>query len=338
MSQHDSSDERQPEFPNGQRRFPASRVSGDLVYRATVAHSEILEVSLSESWFKATRSQVGIELMVGCDSAFKLAYVIATRARFSTEYNRFDCRIGEAVVSDYRSYGLTEQQYRTAKATLEKYQFATFRTTGKGTIGKLCDSRLFNPLPSPVNGQTNTLPTDDQRTSNGRPTTNQEGKKERRKDPPPTPSEAGVGMDSGEKLVDSLGRMDDQHRRIVTGNTAPGEVAVPGDGLPKITKINEWRMRLNAIFNRPEDKLLSSLEEYSLAQICWQPNFTDELALIERAYRNKVGFLSQSLHRLLTDWNSNLDKAHARPRDKNGKARDTNVDMLNQEIEKLSRI
>jgi hypothetical protein len=62
------------------------------------------------------------------------------------------------MLGDWESYGMTKQEYRTAKRFLEKHGFATFRLTPRGTIGRLANTRLFDPLgldltPSPTPSQ-----------------------------------------------------------------------------------------------------------------------------------------------------------------------------------------
>ena len=83
-------------------------------------------------------------------------------------------KIAEALLGDYSACGMTEQQYRTAKSQLEKWNFATFKSTNKGTIGKLTDTRLFSTSEATGNGQNNMHPTGKQRAANGQPTTNEE--------------------------------------------------------------------------------------------------------------------------------------------------------------------
>jgi hypothetical protein len=132
-------------------------------------------------WFKAVRSREVIELIRANPNAFILTYVIAHRARFHDGFNADGLERGEAMLGDFESYGMTERQYRTAKEQLTKWHFATFKTTNKGTLGKLMDTRLFDPLNIQADGQNDTRPTDKRRAADGQPTTNKEGKKETRK-------------------------------------------------------------------------------------------------------------------------------------------------------------
>jgi hypothetical protein len=125
-----------------------------------------------------SRDSDGDALMEASPLAFVLAAVIAKRARWSDGFNEHNLGLGEALLGDFRRYGMTEQQYRTAKCQLTKWKFATFKATTRGTIAKLTDSRLFDVLRSRTNGQNNGHETDKQRTRNGRLTTNEDLKKE----------------------------------------------------------------------------------------------------------------------------------------------------------------
>jgi hypothetical protein len=70
---------------------------------------------------------------------------------------------------------MSQPEYRTSKLLLEKANFATFRSTSKGTIASLTDSRLFTIFDEPANEPANERPTSVQRASNERLTTNLEG-------------------------------------------------------------------------------------------------------------------------------------------------------------------
>jgi hypothetical protein len=72
---------------------------------------------------------------------------------------------------------MTRQQYRTALAQLHKWKFATTRTTNKGTIARLTDTRLFDVLNVTSNQQDNQQPTATQPPASQRATSNEEGKK-----------------------------------------------------------------------------------------------------------------------------------------------------------------
>ena len=92
---------------------------------------------------KLIRSSETPELMQD-PFAFVLLAQIAYRARWRGALNRHDLQIGEALIGDHDSIGLTEQQYREAKKRLTKYGKATFHTTNRGTIARLTDASVFD--------------------------------------------------------------------------------------------------------------------------------------------------------------------------------------------------
>jgi hypothetical protein len=72
---------------------------------------------------------------------------------------------------------MSRQQYRTALRYLIKWKFATTRTTNRGSVARLTDTRLFDPLNFTGNQQDNQQPTTAQPSANQRATSNEEGKK-----------------------------------------------------------------------------------------------------------------------------------------------------------------
>ena len=124
---------------------------------------------LNHGWFKASRGPEPLELIASNPLCYVLAAVIAHRARWSDKFNRHGLEMGEALLGDFAQYGMSERQYRTCKENLQKWGFATFRTTNRGTIGKLCDSRLFAVSKFVTDGQNDSRsdrrPTDDRRTT-----------------------------------------------------------------------------------------------------------------------------------------------------------------------------
>ena len=125
------------------------------------------------SWFKTMRGETPMELIKANPLAYILAAVIAHRARWRDGFNQYGLGVGESFLGDYEAYGMSEQQYRTTKDQLFKWGFATFRSTNKGTIGKLTDSSLFATCANDSNEQINTQATDSQRTANEQPTDSQ---------------------------------------------------------------------------------------------------------------------------------------------------------------------
>lgn len=134
----------------------------------------------ASGWFKAMRDPVALELLRTNKNAFVLLYVIATRSRWMSGFNRHGLAQGEAFIGDCAEYGLSEREYRTAKQLLEKHGFATFKPTNRGTIASLCDSRVFDINCDPNDGQSDGQPTSRRRTADGQPTTNEEGKKDKK--------------------------------------------------------------------------------------------------------------------------------------------------------------
>jgi hypothetical protein len=106
-------------------------------------------------WFKAMRYTEMPRLVREHRTAFLLAYLLAYRCWWHVDrINRYHLELGEAVC-DYQNWGLSEQEFRTAKATLSDWGVATFRATNKGTIGKLIDTRLFSVIASQSNERSN---------------------------------------------------------------------------------------------------------------------------------------------------------------------------------------
>jgi hypothetical protein len=112
-------------------------------------------------FIKLSRSNEVTELMhypIACT----LLMQIGLRAkRTAGQFNPHNLQIGEALVGDHQSIGASEQNYRTAKAQLGKWGFASFRPTPKGTIARLLNTRVFDingdndPSNDPANEQCN---------------------------------------------------------------------------------------------------------------------------------------------------------------------------------------
>lgn len=196
---------------SGQKKARAGKATGGNDSDCNSVESPADTVKPRAGWFKASRGNEPLELLKANPAAFILAYVIAYRAQWQLEFNRYGLQLGEAVLGDFQNYGMTEQNYRTAKAQLEKWKFATFRVTNRGTIGKLIDTRLFSSFSASGNGQTNRQLTDSQRTANGQVTTSKSLKSEKKKKklkksayPPPLSSreeEAGAGQEPGRRYI-----------------------------------------------------------------------------------------------------------------------------------------
>lgn len=98
----------------------------------------------ANSYFKAFRSDDAWELLETNKNAFVLLWVIAGRAQRTARFNRFNLKPGQALIGDFKRYGMTEKQYRIAKETLEKFNFAAFEGATKGTIATLISTSIFD--------------------------------------------------------------------------------------------------------------------------------------------------------------------------------------------------
>lgn len=95
-------------------------------------------------FLKLQRTDTTVQLM-GDMKAMHLLTVIAYRARFTDEPDLLNnLKFGEAMVGDYDNYGMTRKEYRAALSRLAKYCLIAFSGTGKGTIARLLDSRVFS--------------------------------------------------------------------------------------------------------------------------------------------------------------------------------------------------
>jgi hypothetical protein len=118
-------------------------------------------------FIKLINGPEAVELMKDCP-AFMLLTQIALRARREAGivYQngiQISLEPSQAFIGDYQNIGLTEQQYRTAKAKLASRQFATFKATNKGTIATLINTGVFDINIQDGNGQANNQATDKQR-------------------------------------------------------------------------------------------------------------------------------------------------------------------------------
>jgi hypothetical protein len=98
---------------------------------------------------------------------FILLTIIAMRARRNAEKCKFtgmeQC---QAMIGDFADYGMTRQQYRTAKANLQKWNYITIQATNKGTTATLTNKDVYDINAEATNQQGNTLATNEQPASN----------------------------------------------------------------------------------------------------------------------------------------------------------------------------
>ena len=99
---------------------------------------------MGDGYFKFMRSDESEELMIHEEKAFKLLSIIAFRAKWKNGFSANGLNPGEAMIGDYESCGLTRQEYRTACNKLKTWGFVTTRTTNRGTIAKICDTRVYD--------------------------------------------------------------------------------------------------------------------------------------------------------------------------------------------------
>ena len=83
-------------------------------------------------------------------NAFNLLCVIAQRAKRVESFDNNGLKIGEALIGDFKNYGLTEQEYRTAKKQLKSFKLITDKL----------NSAIFDINVSDGNGLANTQATD----------------------------------------------------------------------------------------------------------------------------------------------------------------------------------
>lgn len=107
---------------------------------------------------------------------YLLLSLIALRTKRTTIPSPGGLQIGQALIGDYKSCGLTNQKYRTALKNLEKWQFLTTKPTNKGNVVTLLDSSVFNINMESANEQANEQLTNSQRTANKQLTTNKNDK------------------------------------------------------------------------------------------------------------------------------------------------------------------
>ena len=115
-------------------------------------------------------------LKAGKHREFFLLSVIAMRAR-RTPDAVYKLAVGEALIGDWASYGMTRQNYRTALANLKEWGLVTIRTTRKGTIAKLSNTEVYDINAVEANHQSNQEPTISQPSANHQLTTNKNDKK-----------------------------------------------------------------------------------------------------------------------------------------------------------------
>lgn len=123
----------------------------------------------NNGFLKLNRCELVLEMLHNRPTAYNLLTLIAWRARRKSDRHLDELKLNQAYIGDYESYGVTERIYRTDKLFLEKYGFATFKGSNKGTVATLCDNSIFDIN---VDGIKTTQRTDERRASDEQATTN----------------------------------------------------------------------------------------------------------------------------------------------------------------------
>jgi hypothetical protein len=132
--------------------------------------------STAKGFIKLMRHDDVEQLIVQKPKAFLLLTLIAWRARRSDERCKFTgLDQGQAMIGDYKSCGLSRQEYRTALRWLEANQFVTIKATSKGTIATVTSTDVYDINAEGANHQT----TIKQPSTNHQLTTNKNVKNEK---------------------------------------------------------------------------------------------------------------------------------------------------------------
>lgn len=94
------------------------------------------------TYVKAIRSE-SARILMKDKNAYMLLTQIAHRAKRSDNIQN-NLNIGDALIGDYRSIGLTEMEYRGAKTRLKNIGQITTRPTNKGTIATIIKTDIYD--------------------------------------------------------------------------------------------------------------------------------------------------------------------------------------------------
>jgi hypothetical protein len=130
---------------------------------------------MSDGFVKLRRGEATWELLED-RNAFVLLTVIALRARRADGFNRHSLHAGQALIGDYKAYGLSEREYRSAKDRLERYGLARFKPTNRGTIATLSDRKIYDINETRARQTDDDLATDKRRADDEQATTNKNEK------------------------------------------------------------------------------------------------------------------------------------------------------------------
>ena len=145
------------------------------------------------SFIKCYRNELLLsELLKKNPYALNLLFLIAIRSWRGPDMSPRGCGVGEALIGDWPTIGMTQQQYRTVKKHLQKMGFITTKSTSKGTIAKLINTELFDPNFDFGNDQINEQLTSEQQAANEQVTTNNNCKNSNNWNKKPLPNMNGI--------------------------------------------------------------------------------------------------------------------------------------------------
>lgn len=156
---------------------PSIIADPDLPARDKQSFSIGAAMSANNGYVKLMRR--ALDLLEEDPQAFLLISLIALRARWKEKaFNRNGLKIGQALIGDHNTVGLTRQQYRLVMRRLTHGKIATFQGTNKGTIATILDSTIYD-INSP-SVEPSSEPTKNQQRTNQEPLTKKVRKKERK--------------------------------------------------------------------------------------------------------------------------------------------------------------
>src|SRR3989339_1465630 len=85
--------------------------------------------------------------------AFVLMTIIAKKAMHDNKTALMGLSKNQAFITDYKKFGLTESKYRKAKKQLAEFGLASFKSTNKGTIATILDTRIYDVKTEPDDEQ-----------------------------------------------------------------------------------------------------------------------------------------------------------------------------------------
>ncbi len=147
---------------------------------------------------KLKRNEATRELLKD-PKAFGLLTTIALRAKRTNAFSVHGLKPGQALIGDHASYGLTEQEYRSAKVRLRRYGLADFKPTHRGTIATLRGETIYDINVTAEQRTNNGQHTDDQRAGHGQATTIKNGKNEKKGKGLPSCSSRSASRDRGNR-------------------------------------------------------------------------------------------------------------------------------------------